>query len=251
MGNDESVQGYAVKVLNVVNRLRLLGENVSEKRIVNKLLQGHVEKVCKNRGAKVEEKAIVVEQKDQAEKEVLFMVRKANNDEKKDTCLLDNRCSNYLTSYKEKFIMIDDSFITKMEIGNGDVLLIYGAGTIRVQTPTSLKSISNVFYMSVGQLVNENFELSETNEDLDENVDKAHVRETKSWQDIYSRYYVAITESSSYVEAVADGKWRQAMEAKMPMIRKNQTWILVDKLDKQKFIGVKWVYKTKLNSNKA
>lgn len=33
------------------------------------------------------------------------------------------------------------------------------------------------------------------------------------------------------------------------MIRKNDSWQLVHKLDHRKVIGPKWVYKTKLNSN--
>ena len=33
------------------------------------------------------------------------------------------------------------------------------------------------------------------------------------------------------------------------MIEKNQTWILIDKLVHKKVIGVKWIFKTKLNIN--
>nr|KYP75872.1 hypothetical protein KK1_020080 [Cajanus cajan] len=37
------------------------------------------------------------------------------------------------------------------------------------------------------------------------------------------------------------------MKEKIKMIDKNKTWQLVDKPSNKKMIGVKWVYKTKLN----
>jgi len=39
------------------------------------------------------------------------------------------------------------------------------------------------------------------------------------------------------------------MEEKMSMINKNETWALVDKPQDRKVIGVKWVFKTKLNAD--
>ena len=38
-----------------------------------------------------------------------------------------------------------------------------------------------------------------------------------------------------------------AMEEEFSMIEKNRTWELVDKPHDRKIIGVKWVFKTKLN----
>ena len=35
------------------------------------------------------------------------------------------------------------------------------------------------------------------------------------------------------------------------MIQKNETWELVDRLKDRKIIGVKWVYKTKLNADSS
>ena len=39
------------------------------------------------------------------------------------------------------------------------------------------------------------------------------------------------------------------MKEELKMIENNQTWELVDKLTHKRAIGVKWVYRTKLNSN--
>ncbi|KAL4035165.1 hypothetical protein IC575_003845 [Cucumis melo] len=50
-------------------------------------------------------------------------------------------------------------------------------------------------------------------------------------------------------EAKKDQRWVAAMEEKLPMIEKNKTWILVDRPQDRKVIGVKWVFRTKLNAD--
>lgn len=91
------------------------------------------------------------------------------------------------------------------------------------------------------QLPQEEFELN-TND-----VDEILVRGTRSLTDIYARCHLVITEPGSYEEATTNEHWKQAMEAKMVMIRKNRTQLLVDKLEDQNGIGVKWIFRTKLN----
>ena len=39
------------------------------------------------------------------------------------------------------------------------------------------------------------------------------------------------------------------MQKELSMIEKNQTWELIERPKNRKFIGVKWVFKTKLNAN--
>ncbi|CAL2270440.1 unnamed protein product [Prunus armeniaca] len=51
----------------------------------------------------------------------------------------------------------------------------------------------------------------------------------------------------SFEEAVKDTKWQMAMEAEINSIEKNHTWELTDLPKGHKTIGVKWVFKTKLN----
>ena len=54
-------------------------------------------------------------------------------------------------------------------------------------------------------------------------------------------------EPEGYEEATTDQKWRNAMKEELIMIEKNKTWELVDRTNHKKAIGVKWVYRTKLN----
>lgn len=51
----------------------------------------------------------------------------------------------------------------------------------------------------------------------------------------------------SFDEVVKEEKWRITMDAEMRSIGKNETWDLIELPKGAKRIGVKWVYKTKLN----
>nr|GEV17079.1 putative RNA-directed DNA polymerase [Tanacetum cinerariifolium] len=50
-----------------------------------------------------------------------------------------------------------------------------------------------------------------------------------------------------YEDAIKEAKWKMAMDNEIEMIEKNDTWRLVDLPNNSKCIGVKWVFKTKLN----
>ena len=51
----------------------------------------------------------------------------------------------------------------------------------------------------------------------------------------------------TFQEAVKDSKWQKAMKEEIRSIEKNNSWEIVEVPKGQKSIGVKWVYKTKLN----
>ncbi|CAL2254019.1 unnamed protein product [Prunus armeniaca] len=65
--------------------------------------------------------------------------------------------------------------------------------------------------------------------------------------EIYARCNMSIIEPKNFAEASKDKAWQKAMEIEMEMIEKNETWELVDRPSDKPVIGVKWVYKTKLN----
>lgn len=56
-------------------------------------------------------------------------------------------------------------------------------------------------------------------------------------------------EPESFEEAAKQEVWVKAMEKEIRMIEKNKTWELVDHPKDKEIIGVKWIYKTKLNSD--
>jgi len=77
-------------------------------------------------------------------------------------------------------------------------------------------------------------------------------RGTRSLADIYARAEecnLAAVEPTSFQEAEKHSHWREAMLQELKMIEKNNTWELVDKPRNRNIIGVKWLYKTKLNAD--
>ncbi|KAM1111108.1 hypothetical protein ACFX13_010490 [Malus domestica] len=69
----------------------------------------------------------------------------------------------------------------------------------------------------------------------------------RTLEDIYARCHMCIIEPENYQEAVGDKAWQEAMNAELEMIEKNNTWELVERPVDKPVIGVKWVFKTKLN----
>lgn len=59
----------------------------------------------------------------------------------------------------------------------------------------------------------------------------------------------AVGDPLNFEEAVAYSAWREAMNAEMESIERNQTWELVDQPEGTNIIGVKWVFKTKYNEH--
>ena len=53
----------------------------------------------------------------------------------------------------------------------------------------------------------------------------------------------------TFEQVVESKKWRDAMMAEIESIEKNKTWELTILPKRVKPIGVKWVFKTKLNEN--
>ncbi|KAM1649760.1 hypothetical protein ACFXTN_002548 [Malus domestica] len=51
----------------------------------------------------------------------------------------------------------------------------------------------------------------------------------------------------TYEEAVKSDKWKKAMNSEIEEIEKNNMWELTKMPPEGKVIGVKWIYKTKLN----
>jgi len=61
--------------------------------------------------------------------------------------------------------------------------------------------------------------------------------------------FVLFTNSDpiKFEDAVKEEKWKKAMDMEIQAIERNDNWELTDLPKGQKTIGVKWVYKTKLN----
>lgn len=56
-------------------------------------------------------------------------------------------------------------------------------------------------------------------------------------------------EPKSFVEAVKDGRWRDAMQAEIHALENNGTWVVTQMPPRKKALGCRWVYKIKYKSN--
>ena len=56
-----------------------------------------------------------------------------------------------------------------------------------------------------------------------------------------------ISEPANYAEASRSKGWIKAMNEEIAMIEKNKTWELVERPKGRNVIGLKWIYRTKVN----
>ena len=59
----------------------------------------------------------------------------------------------------------------------------------------------------------------------------------------------SVSEPTSVEEAMSDPKWKEAMISEYDSILKNDTWELVERPEKKKVIGTKWVWKVKYKAD--
>ena len=88
-------------------------------------------------------------------------------------------------------------------------------------------------------------------ESIDESIDESPVRGTRSLEEIYQRSNVAVCEPENYEDAQMNPAWQEAMKEEIHMIEKNHTWELVDRPADKNIIGVKWIFRTKLNADSS
>ncbi|KAM2937487.1 hypothetical protein FF1_037375 [Malus domestica] len=69
----------------------------------------------------------------------------------------------------------------------------------------------------------------------------------RNLDDVLAQCNLCIMEPEKFEEAAKDEAWMKAMKDELSMIEKNATWDLVNRPSDKPIIGVKWVFKTKLN----
>ncbi|KAI5318976.1 hypothetical protein L3X38_038684 [Prunus dulcis] len=69
----------------------------------------------------------------------------------------------------------------------------------------------------------------------------------KSLNEVFAQYKVSIVEPESFAEATQDEAWNQVMREEISMIEKDSTWEMVERPGNKPVVGVRWIFKTKLN----
>ena len=71
-----------------------------------------------------------------------------NSAETKDSSwLIDNGCTNHMTTDLNLFRDLDRSYLSKVRIGNGDFVKVERKGAIAVETLSCTKILKNVLYV--------------------------------------------------------------------------------------------------------
>ncbi|KAL0373689.1 UNVERIFIED_CONTAM: Retrovirus-related Pol polyprotein from transposon RE1 [Sesamum radiatum] len=83
----------------------------------------------------------------------------------------------------------------------------------------------------------------------EETEEETPPRRTKLLSDIYETCNFVMMEPESFEAAAKYEVWVQAMKEEIKMIEKNDTWELAERPKDKEVIGVKWIYKTKLNAD--
>jgi hypothetical protein len=109
-------------------------------------------------------------------------------------------------------------------------------------------------HSSVNIPPNNHEEVPPTTHDASSSDDEARPLKTRSIRDLYeatSKLHLvcllAQGDNIPFEEAVLDDKWRAAMDDEIHVIMKNDTCELTSLPEGHKVIGVKWVYKKKVN----
>jgi len=68
-------------------------------------------------------------------------------------------------------------------------------------------------------------------------------------EDLNAMIILTEDDPSTFEETVKSNKWRDAMNKEIEAIERNKTWMLTTLPEGVKSIGVKWIFKTKLNEN--
>jgi len=129
-----------------------------------------VQRVCKNKPGQAQQ-AQVVEQHDEEHEKKFFVVTHAEIAlavrESPNLWLLDRGCTNHMSPNLEIFKNLDKGCVTKVRVGNGELLAVKGKGTAAIQTSSGIKLLENVLYVPeiehnfvrVGQLVDAGYSL--------------------------------------------------------------------------------------------
>ena len=94
-----------------------------------------------------------------------------------------------------------------------------------------------------------NIEVQEDEAVNDNAYEDFTVRGTRSLADIYQGCNIAVIEPASVDDAIQSSYWKRATQDELGMIEKNETWELVDRPSHKNVIGVKWIFRTKLNAD--
>ncbi|XP_016163614.1 uncharacterized protein LOC107606138 [Arachis ipaensis] len=189
MSSSEIVEQYFTRVTNLVNKMRVYGEDMPDSKVVEKILRtmpmkyDHVVTtilesydmdtitIAELQGTMKSHISRILEKSEKSTEEALKSRVNFNNvaeSSHKNIWYLDNTCSNHMSGRKELFSSLDDSVKLLLKFGNSTKIPIEGKWHIPIRLKDgSLSYISDVFYaseldynlLSMGQLSEKGYKM--------------------------------------------------------------------------------------------
>ncbi|GJS75256.1 retrovirus-related pol polyprotein from transposon TNT 1-94 [Tanacetum coccineum] len=219
---------------------------------------GHLEKYCRAKKAHNNTQGIHqanVSEEDQVDNEHLFIASHLDKHPNSLTWLMDSGCTSRMTPERSFFISLDTKDNLRVKLGDRRYTRAKGRCTIAINTKKAIMldvanasafSVNeddsmkwhNIFghfnyslfkHMNTTKLVRDMPPISEVNiPEFDiEDTNDTDVLRTRPLVDVYESCNL-ILEPESYMEASKHSEWIDAMKAELEMIKKNNTWKLVD-----------------------
>nr|GLL16706.1 uncharacterized protein LOC109838978 [Ipomoea trifida] len=189
MKESDTIKEYTDKLHSIANKIRLLGSEFSDSKIVQKILVTVPErfdatissmesskdlstitlaKLNSALQAQEQRRLMRIEGSVEGALQAKLQINHGEKDKKKSSKKNSHSgCTNHMTGDEELFRELDRSQVSNVRIGNGDCTPVKGKGTVAIESCTGTKLIFDVLYvpdidqnlLSVGQLVVKGFKV--------------------------------------------------------------------------------------------
>ncbi|GAA0169216.1 hypothetical protein LIER_40722 [Lithospermum erythrorhizon] len=140
MKESEIVKEYTDKLLRIANKVRLLGSDFSDSRIVQKVLvtlpKRYDATISSFKNTKDMSKVILAELQNALQVQEQRRMLRNEVTTAQVIWLVDSGCTNHLTGDKELFRELDKSQVSKVRIGNGEHIDVKGNGVVAIESCT-------------------------------------------------------------------------------------------------------------------
>ncbi|XP_057998004.1 uncharacterized protein LOC131177011 [Hevea brasiliensis] len=108
---------------------------------------GHISKVCKSKNKTSKSSQAQLADAVEAQEEQLFAVSCFSMNDPSDAWLINNGCTHHLCNNAEIFRILDDTYNSRVKVGNGEFLEVKGRWSMAVSIILGIKTISDILYI--------------------------------------------------------------------------------------------------------
>jgi hypothetical protein len=135
-------------------------------------MYGHFERDCRLKEGNNNKGVNYAQEGDEASPTNLFLSYDKAENGTKDIWYLDSGCSNHMSGNRKLFFTMDESFKSKIKLGDDKALEFFAKKVMEVHTKEGMKSVKDIYYtpqlknnlLSVGKLCEKNYKVVFENE---------------------------------------------------------------------------------------